>query len=1339
MATVESLGQWVRRRRNDLKLTQVAMAARLACSLTTLRAIEADRSRPSAQLAARLVACLGAPPAEAASPATALTPRPQLPTGTITFLFTDIVASTQLWERYPEAMPAVLARHMALIDTAITAARGAIFKTVGDAVCAAFARAPDAVAAALAIQRTLLGEDWAQVGDLRVRLALHTGVAEETADDYFGPTLNRIARLLALGHGGQILLSRATMELVRERLPTGVTLLDLNTHQLRGLSRPEQVFQLRAPDLPAEFPPLRSPPPPPPAQVDPSTERATHDAILAAVTTAVPMQPTLRLQLFGGFTLSRDGAPLVLSSPRLQALIAYLSLHQGEAQPRRRLAFLLWPDSTESQAHTNLRTLLHRLQSALPDLTPLLQIDAQSVMLASNLALNLDVASFEAALREAADNASSNLETAAPALERAVACYTGDLLPDCYDEWVQPVREQLRERLIEALARLVALYERGDELATAITHARRLASLDPLNEIAALQLVQLLERSGDRAGALRTYHACTTMLQRELGASPGAALHEQYTRLVSTTAAPAAPQLAASPTLVGREEPWRQLQAAWQSAAAGRALLLAITGEAGIGKTHMAEELLRWATRQGIITATAHCYATEGPLAYAPALAWLRAESLRPHLRGLPAPWLAELARLEPDLLAPGQAPPAGALTAPWQRQLLFEALSRAMLAADRPTILLLDDLQWCDRETLEWLHFLLRAEPGGRLLVVGTVRIEELEADHPLAALLDGLRREGRMREVALGPLSRQATAALVTQIAGRALAPTQQDQFYRETEGNPLFIVELVRVGLSELASPGAPPPGVQAVLTRRLQQLTSPSRDLLGVAAVIGRSFSAEVLAQASGLAEDALVRGLDELWQRRIVREQGADAYDFSHIKLREAAYGALGPARRRQLHARVAAALEAIHQANLAEVSGALASHFERAGMREQAITCLQRAAVAARRLYANDEALAHYERAIALAGSGGSAAATLYQQAGEILHLLGRGDDARQAWAQAQTLLPSEDRAGHAELDRLIGNTYRDEYRYAEAERVYRAAEALLAPDEVGARAAQHALIRTRLQIEWIMLHYWRGQVDAMLQLIEEVRPSLERANDPGLRARLHHLSMIARMRHDRFLASPATVADAQAYLDALVAGNMTAEIPSAHFGLGFAQLWCGDRTEAEQHLSRALALAERSGDRSLQGRCLTYLTINARLRGDLASVRERAERSLRITTAGEMYDYIGAIHGNLAWLAGRNGDRTAVQSHGQAALTAWARLTVSYVISWTARWPLLDAALLEGELDTALGHARAMLDNAQQRLPPPLESELLAAIAAAEQGDHATAQRHLAAAAVPARELGYL
>ncbi|MBC8078547.1 MAG: tetratricopeptide repeat protein, partial [Chloroflexales bacterium] len=209
----------------------------------TLAAAAAPAAKPQAvRTASPAIPVLVAPPA--------------LPTGTLTFLFTDIVGSTTMWEAHPQAMTQALARHDAILQQVIAASGGIAFKTVGDGFHAVFTTALDALAAALVAQRALSAEPWGVTGPLRVRIAIHTGAADMRDGDYFGPPLNRIARMLAAGHGGQILLSLATAELVRDRLPPGATLVDLGAHQLKDLSRPEQIFQLVHGDLPADFPPL---------------------------------------------------------------------------------------------------------------------------------------------------------------------------------------------------------------------------------------------------------------------------------------------------------------------------------------------------------------------------------------------------------------------------------------------------------------------------------------------------------------------------------------------------------------------------------------------------------------------------------------------------------------------------------------------------------------------------------------------------------------------------------------------------------------------------------------------------------------------------------------------------------------------------------------------------------------------------------------------------------------------------------------------------------------------------------------------------------------------------
>ena len=744
------------------------------------------------------------------------------------------------------------------------------------------------------------------------------------------------------------------------------------------------------------------------------------------------MHPTLQIQLLGDFRLVHGDALLTtLNTARLQSLLAYLLLHRHAPQPRQQIAFALWPDSTEARAHGSLRKLLHQLSSVLPEAETFLRVDRQTLQWRLAAPVALDVAEFENA---ASDH--SSLET----LRRAPDLYRGDLLPGCYDDWIIPERERLRQLFTAAMQRLTLLLENRREYPGAIQCAQRLLQHDPLHEATYRHLMRLYALSGDRAGAVRIFHACATALERELGVEPSPAAREEFEHLLNAEApavgTPAAMLISASP-LVGRAQAWAHLQAAWRRAAAGESHFALLSGTAGIGKTRLAEEMLEWARRQGIATANTGAYATEGALAYAPVASWLRARPLPP----LAPHWKSEIARLLPELLTqePSLAPPPPVSEA-WQRQHLFEALARALLAGPHVLLLVVDDLQWCDRDTLEWLHFLMRYDPRARLLVLGTVRSEEISPDHPLSALVAALQRSQQLTEIELVPLDRAETASLAGNIMGGPLHPAFAARLYRETEGNALFVVEMARSersGSIEAQAIGAPslPPTMQAVIRARLAQLSLAGRELANMAATIGREFTFSLLQQASGESEDALVRGLDELWQRRIVREHGADGYDFSHDKLREVAYADLSAARRRMLHRRVAQALEALHATTLDALSGQIAVHYERAGLLAQAIPYYERAAEAARRVYANQDAMGWYRRALALieqsprASEWAALAVQLFQALGDMLEQTASHAEARVAYQNALKQLPPHAALPAARLQRMLANTYKAQLR----------------------------------------------------------------------------------------------------------------------------------------------------------------------------------------------------------------------------------------------------------------------------------------------------------------------
>jgi len=730
---------------------------------------------------------------------------------------------------------------------------------------------------------------------------------------------------------------------------------------------------------------------------------------------------TLHIRLLGTFSLTYGDALVAgVNTPRLQSLLAYLVLHRDTPQLRQHLAFQFWPDATEGQARNNLRQALHSLRLALPDPDTFLASDASTLRWQPHAPYSLDVAALEHALTEAeeaeeAETAETAETTAAAgpdapgalraALERAADLFQADLLPSCYDEWIAPMREQLHQRCLRALGQLVALQERDGDYAAAIGVARRIIRHDALDEAAYRRLMRLLARSGDRAGALRVYHTCATALQRELGIAPSAETRDGYERLLhgenagreadvggaSTADDPAAARkepLSAMPALIGRRREQERLFDAWRLACAQGPGFALVTGEPGIGKSRLAEELLVWARQRGATTAKAHCYAAEGRLSLAPVTEWLRGEGVRPHLARLSPVWLAEVSRVLPELRTEQpDLPRYEPITEYGQRQRFFEALARAVLAAPQPLLLLIDDLQWCDEETLEWLHYLLRFDSIAHLLVVGSARAEEVPPSHQLRSLLLHLGGAVAVSEIALPPLDAAETARLGELIARRELSVAGAMRLFRETEGNPLFVVETMRAGLdalprseegtrreegqhgaavSALQAPAILPPRVQAVIAGRLAQLSPLTREMCALAATIGRAFRLDVLARAANTDEDAAVRALDELWQRRIVREQGANTYDFTHDKLREVAYAEVSAPQRRLLHRRIAQALVAIHADDLDPVGGQIASHFEHAGLAEQAIPYYQRAAAVAQRVYANEDAISALTRALAL-------------------------------------------------------------------------------------------------------------------------------------------------------------------------------------------------------------------------------------------------------------------------------------------------------------------------------------------------------------------------------------
>jgi DNA-binding SARP family transcriptional activator/tetratricopeptide (TPR) repeat protein len=683
----------------------------------------------------------------------------------------------------------------------------------------------------------------------------------------------------------------------------------------------------------------------------------------------------LQVTLLGEQIITDDVTGIVRTrSSRSIALIAYLSAHPGSPQPRQLIAGLFWPDSTDAQALTNLRRELHLLRHILGDDTSL-SVGATTLSWHDVGSCRVDLRVFDDEDAAARHAASAHDDEAVLAHARvALAAYTGELLPGVGDDWVVDLRSRLARRVVELCDLVADAGRRTGDLTLAVEAARRRIRLEPVEEIGYRTLMTLQAERGDRAGAISAYHHCASVLERELGLDPDAATQELLLQLLGSADAVSpvsngqgqATSRAgrASAPLVGRDGEFERLLSAWRVVAGGRPQLALVSGEAGVGKTRLVAEIAAAARAQGAVVASTQCFGTPGHLPLAPVADWLRDPAVGTARAGLSPVWRAEVERLVPSGVR-RQHPSAGsrAKVDAWQRHRFFEGLARALTHGERPIMLVLDNLQWCDEETLSFLTFCLGLRTDAPLLVAATVRADALDHD-PLAEWVIRLRAAGLLTETRLEPLAVGLTANLAEILLGRPLAAGDAQTLQETTGGFPLYVVEASRAtgdgDDSQILIGGLP-----SVLRRRLEQATPMAREIAGLAAAVGRDFGLDLITEASDRTADDVVRAIDELWRLRIVKEL-PHGYDFSHDLLRDAAYSQVSPAGRWLLHRRVAQGLELLHTGARDDVSAQLAEQYARGGLRERAMSYYQRAAEVAAGTFANAEAVRLYRKALAI-------------------------------------------------------------------------------------------------------------------------------------------------------------------------------------------------------------------------------------------------------------------------------------------------------------------------------------------------------------------------------------
>ncbi len=924
----------------------------------------------------------------------------------------------------------------------------------------------------------------------------------------------------------------------------------------------------------------------------------------------------LELLLLGAPRVVLDGAPVTFDTRKAIALLAYLAV-TGQPQQRDALAALLWPDADQQHARGALRRTLSVLHASLKR-TPLLRIEREQVELRDETGAYCDARAFMHLARGCAEHAAGGVQaqlcsTCREQLERAAGIYqdhfmAGFSLRDSanYDDWQFFQSEELRRTLTQVLETLAACHSAHHAWEPAIDYARRRLSLDTLHEPAHRQLMLLYAWSGQRAAAVRQYQECQRILDTELGVPPLAETAQLYEAILNhrPPSPPAVqevfegsaaqrrepapgrshlpPALPAAPPLIGRASHWEALLAAYHGVGANGHLIV-IEGEEGAGKTKLSQAFATYVRSLEAAAACGVCYAGEEALAFAPIEQLLRQlledPGVRGRLPGIEPAWRQALRRLLPEL-PPDPAYPTPQ-DAPGSQSHFLAGLTRSLaglLNSAQPGLLLLDDLHFADGATLDLLAYMVRRLQTVPLLIIATWCTSNVPLNHRLRQMAAEAARRQAATLLTLPPLDEGAIGDLLAAgAAGELPAGTDYrglaQRLHIETRGLPLFVVEyvnLLRSGtLAPLAAKWPAPHGVRQFLHERLAGLSETAQQVISTAAVIGHSFDTETVVAASGRSEDEAVGALEELLALRLILEQGTDSFDFAHAQLPAIVYDDISQVRKRLLHRRVADVLAAgarRSRISMAGAAAALAYHYELGGVLDKAAHWAVTAGEHARQVYANREAIRHYEKALAL---GAEDTCAIHLHLGDLHTLQGEYSQALESYLQARGACLAASGEAEGEIEHRLGRLH---HRLGDAtQAVCHFAAAL---KRLPAAAAQS---RALVLVDWSLAAYGTHRMDDAVHLAEE---ALEQAHGEGaqaVQARAYDiLSLVARKHND--LA--AAIAHGERSLAAARQLNDPAAEMAALNTLALAHAAGAAEDEAITLLHGALTLCMRLGDR---------------------------------------------------------------------------------------------------------------------------------------------------------------
>ncbi len=776
----------------------------------------------------------------------------------------------------------------------------------------------------------------------------------------------------------------------------------------------------------------------------------------------------LSLSVLGSFRVSLDQQPVTgFESNKVRALLVYLMVEADRPHSRDALIGLLWPDRPEPVARSNLSQALANLRKAVGDTSPqssFLHITRDTIQMKRDSDYELDVAAFQALLTVCKQHAHRRLETCrscAQRLQQAVELYRGDFLAhfsvpagEAFDEWATIQRERLHQEALDALYHLTQHFEWRGDYVQALQHAQRQLELDPWREEAHRQAMRAMALTEQRSAALAQYEACRRILAEELGAEPAeetTALYEQIKAGTVLSHVQRRQWFIPSTHLIGREPELAEANAIWHKARTGEGQVLLISGEPGIGKTRLIHELIAQERYSNATVLLGECYA-EGSTPYAPITQIIQA-ALNPHPYPPPSAnsmdrggdtlplsnlfstgegqrmgtILADLITFVPELHDRfPNVQPNPPLEPQAEQQRRFDSVAKffAVLAAHAPLMLIIEDAHWADSATLSLLRHIARRLRQARVLIVTTYREAAVDEMRLFHEWLGDLQRERLSSSIHLVRLDKEHTRDLLAALFREPIAPDFLDGIYNATEGNPFFVTEVCQALIDEGAvyregerwqhlgmAQIQIPPSVRLAIRRRVDRLTEATQDSLQRAALLGREFEFDVLQAMSDLDEEALIEALEMAERARLIDEVPRTSraarlsFAFVHALIPTTLREGLNSLRRQRLHRRAAEALERIHPDRLDELAAQLGRHYAEAGESEKAIAYLLRAGDQARGVYAYDEAIEHYQQALAFLKNSGpgelSRAARTAMNLGGLYHTMLNFEQAQQAYGEA--------------------------------------------------------------------------------------------------------------------------------------------------------------------------------------------------------------------------------------------------------------------------------------------------------------------------------------------------